>query len=64
MATPKTVDEALTDFARAVSRRTFWQDHGTHSDGKLEQARRDEHAARRAVHKAISDEAPRAAAAA
>lgn len=48
-ATPLTLSKALDNFATAVAARVYWEDNGSHGDGRLAAAQADERAARREV---------------
>lgn len=44
----------INAYRDAVAQRVFWEDHGSHGDGRLEDARKVESSARRALVKAMS----------
>lgn len=50
--TGATLTGALDRYRDAIASRAYWQDHGSHGDGRLAHARRVEDAARAAVERA------------
>lgn len=50
------IEAAIRDYRRSIRDVVFWQGHGTHGDGRLEQARGEERRALEQLRQAIRDQ--------
>lgn len=54
LSTLPDVESAIKALEAAAKRESYWEDHGTHGDARLAQAKVDTHIARTALKKAIN----------